>query len=186
MGKLDAAKEQADAAVTVDPLTADTVLASGLMSYYARRYDAAAATLERVVRMDPRFPGGYFTLGRVYEAQRRYDLAIDVTDRALRLADTPPWRVQTLRLRALAGRPGAARRGFQELQARLQRDQKRLDPEHEAYLELALGNRDAALDLLEQAVSKRDPGVLWMKVDPRLDPIRNDPRFVALLARLGL
>jgi TolB-like protein len=185
-GELDAAKEQADAAVTVDPLTANTVLASGLIAYYARRYDEAAATLERVVRMDPRFPGGYFTLGRVYEAQRRYDVAIDVTDRAVRLADTPQWRAQALRLRALAGRRGVARRGFEELEARLEREQKRLYPEHEAYLQLALGDRDAAVDLLEQAVSERDPGVLWMKVDPRLDPIRNDPRFVALLARLGL
>jgi serine/threonine protein kinase/tetratricopeptide (TPR) repeat protein len=185
MGKLDAAKAHADAAVTVDPLTANTVLASGLVAYYARQYDAAAATLERVVRMDPRFPGGYFTLGRVYEAQRRYDSAMDVTDRALRLADTPPWRTQALRLRALAGQPGVARRGFQELQGRLEREQKRLSPEHEAYFQLALGDRDGALDLLDQAVSERDPGVLWMKVDPRLDPIRSDPRFAALLARLG-
>jgi tetratricopeptide (TPR) repeat protein len=185
MGKLDAAREHVDAAVTIDPLTANTVLASGLVEYYARQYDAAAATLERVVRMDPRFPGGYFTLGRVYEAQRRYDSAMDVTDRALRLADTPPWRAQALRLRALAGQPGLARRGFLELQGRLEREQKRLSPEHEAYFQLALGDRDGALDLLDQAVSERDPGVLWMKVDPRLDPIRSDPRFAALLARLG-
>ena len=48
----------------------------------------------------------------------------------------------------------------------------------------ALGEHDTALGLLEKAVSERDPAVLWFRVDPRLDPYRDNPRFTKLLNQL--
>jgi hypothetical protein len=58
-------------------------------------------------------------------------------------------------------------------------------PEHLAYTYLALGDSDRALTLLERAADQRDPALLWLGVDPRVDPLRGTPRFDALLARLG-
>jgi tetratricopeptide (TPR) repeat protein len=124
-------------------------------------------------------------MGRIYEAQGRYVDAITVTDRAIRLSDTPPWRAQALRLRALAGDAPAATQGLVALKDRLARENKALEAPYEAYVWLALGERDKALDLLSEAVSARDPAVLWIAVDPRLDPVRDDARFRALTSRLG-
>jgi serine/threonine-protein kinase len=185
LGRLDEARQQAEAAVAVDPLSANVLLTSGLVAYYQRRYPEAEALLQRVVRMDPRFPGAYFVMGRIYEAQGRYVDAITVTDRAIRLSDTPPWRAQALRLRALAGDAPAATQGLVALKDRLARENKALEAPYEAYVWLALGERDKALDLLSEAVSARDPAVLWIAVDPRLDPVRDDARFRALTSRLG-
>lgn len=49
-----------------------------------------------------------------------------------------------------------------------------------ATVQLALGQTERALDLLETACEDRDPWVLWLKVDPMLDELRGHPRFHAL------
>ena len=49
----------------------------------------------------------------------------------------------------------------------------------------ALGDRDRALDILEQAVDQRAPRVLFLRMDPRFDPLRSQPRFDRLIDRMG-
>jgi len=185
LSRTDEARQQADSAVAIDPLTPDVTLTQGLMAYYQRRYDEARAILQHVRAMDPRYPGAYFTLGRIEEARGNLTEAIDLTDRAIRLTDSVPWRVLALRLRALAGQRTMARDGFARLTAQLAAERRTVDAPYEAYLRLALGEREAALNLLSSAVASRDPAILWMAVDPRLDPLRSDPRFQALVSRLG-
>jgi hypothetical protein len=51
---------------------------------------------------------------------------------------------------------------------------------------LALGQKERALELFEQAVDERDPACLWMKCSPGYDPLRTEPRFQALLKKVGL
>jgi len=185
LGRTDAAREQADDAVSLDPLSADVRLNAGLMAYYQRRFDEAYEILRRVTAMDPRFPGGYRTLARIEEARGNIVNAIDLTDRAIRLSDYGAARAAALSLRAQAGQQTQARQGLTRLQARLAAENRPLGAPYEAYVRLALGERDAALDLLSQAVAAKDRAVLWMGVDPRLDSLRSDPRFQALLTRLG-
>jgi TolB-like protein/Tfp pilus assembly protein PilF len=185
LGRTDAARQHADHAVSLDPLNADVRLTSGLMAYYQRHFDEASEILHRVIAMDPRFPGAYRTLARIEEARGNILDAIDLTDRAIRLSDYGAARAAALSLRAQAGQPRQARQGLTQLQARLAAENRPLGAPYEAYVRLALGERDVALDLLSQAVAARDRAVLWMGVDPRLDPLRSDPRFQALLTRLG-
>jgi tetratricopeptide (TPR) repeat protein len=185
LGRTDAARQQADQAAALDPLTADVVLTTGLMAYYQRRYDEAREILRRVTVMDPRFPGAYRTLARIEEARGNIDEAIALTDRAIRLSDFGSARAAALSLRAQAGQRTQARQGLTQLQARLAAENRPLGAPYEAYVRLALGEREAALDLLTQAVASRDRAILWMGVDPRLDPLRSEPRFQALLTRLG-
>jgi hypothetical protein len=51
---------------------------------------------------------------------------------------------------------------------------------------LGMGDRDGAFRALEDGYARRDPYMLFVNVDPRLDALHSDPRFAALLARLGL
>jgi tetratricopeptide (TPR) repeat protein len=61
-----------------------------------------------------------------------------------------------------------------------------VSPVHLARVHLGLGERDKAFEYLEKAFQRRDQLVLWIKVDPRFDPIRSDSRFVALLRGMKL
>ena len=58
--------------------------------------------------------------------------------------------------------------------------------EQAAHVYGALGDLDRAFPLLEKAVSDRSPGAMWLRVDPRYDALRQDPRFKQFLARLQL
>ena len=53
-------------------------------------------------------------------------------------------------------------------------------------VDLVMGDRDAALAQLDQAVDERSVFVEWLKVDPDLEPLRGDPRFAKIVARVGL
>jgi hypothetical protein len=58
---------------------------------------------------------------------------------------------------------------------------------HLAVIHIALGDTTAGLDALEHARAEQSPWIGYVAVDPRVDPVRHDPRFTALLraARLG-
>jgi len=55
-----------------------------------------------------------------------------------------------------------------------------------AYVHAALGRNDRAFELLDRAIAERSPGILWLKVDPRVESLRGDRRFNTLIDRLGL
>jgi hypothetical protein len=83
---------------------------------------------------------------------------------------------------ALSGNREGARARLRDIAA----GPLRAAPVYLAYAYLALDQPDEALRLLEQAERERDPGILWLSVDPRVDILRGDPRFTALLSRIGL
>jgi serine/threonine-protein kinase len=55
-----------------------------------------------------------------------------------------------------------------------------------AYVHLGLGDTDVAFDWLERSVEARDWQIGMLKVEPAFDGLRSDPRFAALVARVGL
>ncbi|HLL48797.1 MAG TPA: hypothetical protein VK399_18995, partial [Longimicrobiaceae bacterium] len=71
--------------------------------------------------------------------------------------------------------------------ARLRRaaEARYVPPEYFAVVHLGLGEADAALDWLERACDARSGSVVYLRVDPLLDPVRADPRFLRLCARVG-
>ena len=59
-------------------------------------------------------------------------------------------------------------------------------PSHFAMIETALGNRDEAFEYLDKALAVRDARLVLLKVDPKWDALRSDPRFQATLRRMNL
>ena len=55
-----------------------------------------------------------------------------------------------------------------------------------AVIHLALGDHDSAFKWLEKAYKERAEGIIYLKVEPKFDPLRDDPRFEDLLRRLGV
>jgi TolB-like protein/Tfp pilus assembly protein PilF len=186
--RVDEAVVEATAAVALDPLSADAGQTLGLVRYYAKDYDGAVAALQRALELDPRSARARAVLGRVHDAQGRSAEALAETRRAIEMSDEPAvsWRMQLIRLQAIAGDVKSARAQFAALSREVDRRQLRIAPEHLGYYSLAIGNQASALDHLERAVQDRDPGVLWLAVDPRVEPLRDDPRFQSIVAKLSI
>ena len=55
-----------------------------------------------------------------------------------------------------------------------------------ATLYVALGNKDQAFNWLDKAYAERSGGLAWLKIDPRMDPLRQEARFTTLLGRVGV
>jgi adenylate cyclase len=83
---------------------------------------------------------------------------------------------------ARLGRNDEARAILQSLSAAA-RD-RYIPPTHLALIETALGDRDQAFAHLEAAVAVRDARLALLKIDPKWNDLRSDPRFAALLGRM--
>ena len=185
--RVDESMQQATAAAELDPLSAESAQSLGLILYFARDYDGAVQALQRALTLDPGSARTRAVLGRVYDAQGRTNEAIEETRQAIAMAEEAgaSWRMQFIRLQAVAGRRDEARAQFAAFNREADRRQLRIAPEHLAYFHMSMGDLDAALEYLDRAVQDRDPGVLWLAIDPRVDPLRTDPRFQPLVAKLG-
>lgn len=108
------------------------------------------------------------------------DRAFELLEAAIELSDRAP-----LYLSALGYAYGRA--GMRDAAVELLEELRR-DPELAAFntavVYLGLGEHERALDLLERAFVGRDMHLLYLKAGPRFDPLRQDPRFGRLLARI--
>lgn len=187
-GRSDEAIAEANAAAALDPLSPGAASTQALMHYYTREYGRALADTERALKLDPRSAGAYFIQSRIHAARDALAEAVAANDRALQLAGRAAtgWRAHRIMLQALTGDIQGARDAHRALAGSLERQNERLGPGQLAYIELAFGNRQAALQHLERAAYDRDPDLLWLAVDPRVDGLRGEERFRVLLQLLGL
>jgi serine/threonine-protein kinase len=84
----------------------------------------------------------------------------------------------------MSGHPEEGRKLLDELD-RLGKDIY-IRGENRAWLCAGIGDKDAAFRYLDQVVSEHGPGIVYLKLDPLLDPLRSDPRYKALLRRIGV
>ena len=157
------------------------------MLYYARDYAGALQAMEHALQLEPEAASAYLVRARIHAARGELPEAIADNQRALALAGpraATSWRVHMVWLLALSRAKDEARAALAKLPADPALAAGRIGPAHLAYVHEALGDRDTALTFLERAASDREPDVLWVGVDPRVDPLRSESRFQQLLARL--
>jgi eukaryotic-like serine/threonine-protein kinase len=186
--RLPEAVAESEKARRLDPASAEAAQTHGLILFYAGHFEEAEKALQHASSLDPQSARALVVLGRVYEAQRRYPEALQVTERAVQMSNVaaPPLRIQAIRLQALAGQADAARAAYRALTREYSQRGLRVTPEHMAYLHLAFGEHDRALTYLEEALDEREPGLLWLAVDPRVEPLRGDDRFRKIARTLGI
>ena len=186
-GRLAEALQQAKRAEQVDPLSPEAKEAVALALYYDRRYDEAITQLRAARDLAPQSAQAHFGLGRVYAGKGANAQAIDELIQAASLSGRSPGIVAELaRTYAVSGRKSEAEQLIAELNDRSREPDYHVSPQALAYIYAALGDRDRAFELLTRAFDDRMASVLWLKVDPRVDSLRQDPRYAALVLRLGL
>ena len=156
----------------------------GVWQLLARRYDVALDWLRQAQELEPRFFVAPFFLGDVYRFTNRLKEADAAYQRALDLMGRQPIILGRLgALRAAQDRPEAMKI-VGELRALS--ETRYVRPTIMADIYLALGERDAALTWLERACKERDTTLAILKIYPAYDPVRLDPRFQAVLEKIGL
>jgi eukaryotic-like serine/threonine-protein kinase len=188
-GRFDEAFEHYRRALEVDPLSSAISSDLGISLYYARHYDRAVAELQRTIQADPKFSRTHQYLARVYAQVGRYREAVDEHQKGWLLAGDNPDAVaqRTEAIREALARSGAQGFWRKRLELELQKTAGDTDWALDvAMLYARLGEKDQAFSWLERAYADRVFELLFLKVGPEWDNLRDDPRFESLLRRIGL
>jgi TolB-like protein/Tfp pilus assembly protein PilF len=185
-GRVDDAASHARRAAEADPLSGGVRRTLALMLFYQRRYQDALVKADEASKLEPAegVAGTMVIRARTLAALERYDEALQTLERARTLTGDDALLAEVGRVHASAGRPDLALAVLQQLRAAAG-PADLPHPQDSAYILVALGRLDEAMTYLERAVDKRSTRILWVRVDPRVDALRNHPLFGALLSRIG-
>jgi class 3 adenylate cyclase/TolB-like protein/cytochrome c-type biogenesis protein CcmH/NrfG len=184
-GRFKEALQQNDIAIQLDPLSPVTAVAKGNTLYFQRDYDGAIKQLKSVIELDPGFMLSYYWIGRVYSAKQDYASATIALKKAVELSEREPMMLAALgHAYGMSGNKIEAARILKELQELSKT--RYVSPYHLASVAIALGEKQAALDLLQKAVIDRAGLAAYVGVDPELDSIRNESRFNQISQQITL
>lgn len=185
-GRFGEAQEEAQLALELDPLSLamNSTVAEALAA--SRQFDKAIAQFKKTLGMDPAFFPANFALVKLYRATGRHDLAV-AQMRALcdhvRKFCTFTQKIE--KAYATGGHKAVARLLIKENLRDEARGQRIVAWKMATYY-VDLGEPDQAFAWLEKSYQKREPEILDIKIEPLLDPLRNDPRFPVLVKKVGL
>jgi TolB-like protein/Tfp pilus assembly protein PilF len=183
LGRFDEAIAEGKRAVELDPLSLVINADLGMNYYYARRYDEAIAQLRKTLEMDPGYYYAHVNLGQALAAKRAFDEAIEEYQKARALNDDPFVLALLGHAYASLGNKTEALKILDQLK-QLSRE-RYVSAVSFAIVYLALGDKQQALRWLEQSYEDRaGADIGWIRVDPLLDPLRDDPRFEALAEKI--
>jgi tetratricopeptide (TPR) repeat protein len=180
-GQLPEALAQVERGVDLDPVSWHSFHADGFINYFSRQNDQALALILRVRGLDIHPPDWSFLLGDVYAEKGRYSDAIEAF---LKSGSGPDSLGHLGNTYARAGQVAEARKTIAQLQEHVR--ENGVGRYEIALVYAGLGKKQEAFEWLEEAYQAHDVGLLYLKVDPCLDPLRSDPRFDDLKRHVGL
>jgi eukaryotic-like serine/threonine-protein kinase len=185
MGRVDEARAELSRAQELDPLSLGIQSNVGMVSYFARQYEDAVRQLQKVLEVDPKFPVPYWGIGMCYEQLKKYPEALAQFQRGIELSGRGANGIASLaHAHGLAGQRAEAHKILIELTARSKT--KYVSSYQFAVIHLGLGHNERAIAALEEAYEERSMLLGYLKMDPRFDPLRSDPRFQSLLSRIHI
>ncbi len=185
LGRIEEGIAEFRKALEIDPLYLIINAALGWAYYFSRQYDSAVEQLRKTVDIEPSFAQAHIWLAEVYVKQRRFEEAVAEFKTALELAGNSTYHgVRLAQAYALAGERDLARKMLGEFYEISK--QKYVSSLDLGVVHLALGEEDRAFEFFEKAYGERARGLVFVKMDPRFDPVRSDPRFHDLMRRIGL
>jgi TolB-like protein/Tfp pilus assembly protein PilF len=185
MGDVNQAIAEQKRAVAIEPRSPLFNTAVGEAYYQARQYKESIGPSQQALAIDPHYADAIINIGRASEQMGMYPQAQQAYQSILAFAPHEPALLALLgHLYALTGRQAAAREIIAQLQ---QMSGSRYVPSvYVALIYIGLGDKDQAFAWLDKAYQERCDYLIYLPTDPMADPLRSDPRFAALLERLGL
>jgi len=176
-GRFDEALGEARRAQELDPLSPHTTSTVASTLRFARRYDEAIAVAEDVLRLDPTYGPAFHTLGLCYEAKGQVERAIESYLREGRPSGNLGHAY------AVAGHTDETRKLLAQFERRYLNTKSNAGEIAQVYI--GLREYDRAFEWLQRIVDAGGQSTT-LKVADVWDPLRVDPRFEVLLAKLGL
>jgi serine/threonine-protein kinase len=178
-GRYEEAIAAARTALELDPVSLFANHFLGHILYFSRRYDDAVAVFRHVLEMEPAYPKPHYFIAMSYYNQGDYDAAWEEIQ--LEPLQWMLWTGSALALQKL-GRLEEA----DSFLARLNlEDNQEFATVQRADIYAQRNAADLAMQSLDLAYELGDPGLSQVLVDPFLDPLRDDPRFIRLVEKLG-
>jgi adenylate cyclase len=183
-GRLEESVAEGRRAGELDPLSPEIVSDTVMPLTWAKNYEAALQQAKRATDLDREFFWSAFWMGWVYIEAGKVEEAIPLFRNADAM-ESPAWVTAWLGYAyGVAGDSNGANAVIEEVKRKSVRgDAPAFDL---ALIDLGLGNRARALDELEQAYAANSPWLLFLKMDHVFDPLRSEPRFIALLKKVHL
>jgi len=180
-GQMPQALAEVEHGVELDPVSWSSFHYEGFIYYFSRQYDQALSLIQRVSALNIHPPDWSFLLGDVYVEKGMYKESIA---EFLKSGDGPDSLGHLGNAFARAGQQDAALKTILKLQDSVRKDG--VGRYEIALVYAGLGREQEAFQSLEDAYAAHDVGLVYLKIDPCLDPLRSDPRFDDLMRRVGL
>jgi tetratricopeptide (TPR) repeat protein len=178
LGQFDAALAEYRKALDLDPLSNLNNFNYAQTLVYAGRFDEAEAQIQKNLRMDPRFGLFHVQLSSLYRFRGNYAAAVEESAKASERQNPESARLKREAF-AKGGWPGYLRALVAEA------EQNKSNPYTLATAYAELGEKDKAFAALEDVYNTHSNLIGYFKIDPLLNPLREDPRFKALLKKSG-
>jgi len=169
----------------LDPLSLVMNSNAAFMYFFARDFDAAIEQARKTIELDPHFAPPYLCLGQALEQEALFPEAIQAFETGLIHSEHSPFMLAALgHAYAASGKRSAALAILRELEELSLR--RYVSPYYFAVLSAGFGEGENSLTWLEHALEDRSTWLTWLKVDPRFDILHEQPRFHALLCKIGV
>jgi serine/threonine-protein kinase len=179
MGHFTEAIVEANHSLHLDPLSVPANLTLGSVYFYAHQYDQAIAQWQKTAELEPNDSRAHDDLAIIYEQMGMYDDAVKARQKVMSLSGAKPEEIAALgRIYDQSGYQGY-------LVWRLEGLKRTNFPYSTASIYARLGDKDQALTLLEKAYKEHAGPMFLLKVHPKWDPLRSEPRFQDLLRRMN-
>jgi TolB-like protein/Tfp pilus assembly protein PilF len=183
LARFDEAIAEVKRAIELDPLSLVINTDLGTTYYRARRYDEAIEQLRKTLEMDPGFYYARWNLGSALAAKGDLDAAIGEYQQARALSDNPLMLGLLAHAYGFSGNKAEAMKILDQLAALSK--QRYVSAYTFALVYLGLGDKEEALRWLAKSYQDRAGDALrYIRVEPLLDPLRGDPRFEELVAKV--
>lgn len=186
----DEAIAQMQRALSLNPISVEATKALASTYFWARDYDKAIDQFNRALALDPTHSRTLDLLADTYAAKGLYAKALETRRRYLETEGAFDAAEALGHDGSEAGYRKAMRGLYWRYLARLEEDAKNptayISPMEFAFVYIAIGDADRAFAALEKAFSERAPWLSSLAADPAFDPVRADPRFASLAARVGV
>jgi len=184
LGRWEESLANVNKAAQLDPVLPQLASFRGAVFHNRRNYKLAIEEEQKALVLDPGHFVPHFDLGRGYEQLGNYQQAANEFQKALELSGNDfTTKASLAHVYAVSGDKTEAERILNELKQNLRNNNLSYQI---AEIYIGLGNNDQGFQWLENAYQDRSEWLTWIAIEPKLDPIRRDPKFNQLLHRMNL
>ena len=184
LGRFEEAMSKDKQAIELDPLNPFLQMSLSFFQYWAGRYDDAIAQARKTLEMDPNSAISHLLIGLSFLKKGDTAGAIEELQKA-KVPDPGAWYQGFLGYAyAVSGDRVKASQALRDLEE-LAKTQY-VSPTAFVTIYLGLGEKEKTLDWLEKAYEEQDSACWYLKIDQLYDSVRNEPRFQAILKKVGL